>query len=200
MAQSPCPRSRRHTASGVSQGDHDVIKEDTASTFVFHRFPREWRLGLIEHPRLGLHMLPGGHRERGENVAEAAERELAEETGLEGAQLVSAPAPGLPAGYPHPSVARPWWVTEIMVGPDSHVTESHVHVDHQFLSVASSAEQTLTPAHPFDWYTAADLADLKMPADTRLLADLLFTRIDVVATGALDAAALLRTFAITATA
>jgi len=31
-----------------------MIKHATAGAFVFCRFPAEWRLGLVEHPRMGL--------------------------------------------------------------------------------------------------------------------------------------------------
>ena len=59
-----------------------AVKHPTSSVFVFRRFTDGWRTGLIRHPRLHKMMIPGGHVEPGESAAEAALREVAEETGL----------------------------------------------------------------------------------------------------------------------
>jgi hypothetical protein len=83
--------------------DGVMIKHATAGTFVFCRFPDEWRLGLIEHPRLNVLACPGGHVERDESADAAAIRETEEETGLRGIRLLEFPAPGLPEGFPLPT-------------------------------------------------------------------------------------------------
>src|SRR6266704_5985355 len=56
-------------------------KEPTASALVFSRFAEGWRLCLIMHPRLGMLLPAGGHVEADETTAEAAVREVLEETG-----------------------------------------------------------------------------------------------------------------------
>ena len=71
-----------------------MVKHGTASVFLLARFDGGWRIGLIHHPRLRRWMLPGGHVEAYENPAEAALREVREETGLT-AQLINTPADGL---------------------------------------------------------------------------------------------------------
>ena len=58
------------------------IKHATAGAFVFAQLGGEWKLGLIEHPRLRRLMIPGGHVEDDEHCAQAALREVTEETGL----------------------------------------------------------------------------------------------------------------------
>ena len=68
-----------------------ALKHLTSSGFVFRRFADGWRTGLIRHPRLHRMMIPGGHVEPEESSAEAALREVAEETGL-AVTLVSPPA------------------------------------------------------------------------------------------------------------
>lgn len=172
-----------------------MIKHDTASTFVFCPFTDGWRLGLIKHPRLRLHMIPGGYVEDDENHEQAAIREVTEETGLVEVRLVAVPAPGLPEGYPHPPVAREWWKTEIMVPADNHVAEPHVHIDHQYLAVIDSPSPVHEPQHAFGWFAVEELSRLAMPEDTRLLAEHLFPCIAELAAGTLDEAAVLRSFA-----
>jgi 8-oxo-dGTP pyrophosphatase MutT (NUDIX family) len=153
-----------------------MIKHATSSVFVFCEVEGRWRLGLIEHPRLGRHMVVGGHVEADETQAEAGVREAVEESGLR-VRLLGCPVPALPAGYPHPAVAAPWWITELMVPADNHLAEPHVHVDHQYVAVAESPSPVSEPVHPFAWFAAEELAGLAMFEDTRLLAGALFPRI-----------------------
>jgi 8-oxo-dGTP pyrophosphatase MutT (NUDIX family) len=154
-----------------------TVKHATASVFVFSLFADGWRLGLIEHPRLGRLMIPGGHVEDDESQAAAALREVMEESGLR-VRLVDAPAAPLPAGFPHPRVASPWWITEQSVPPDNHLPEPHVHVDHQYVAVADDRNLVAEPAHPFGWYGADQVGDLPMFEDSKLLAKMLFASVD----------------------
>lgn len=58
----------------------------TASALLLH--PDGARLGLIWHEKLGMFLQPGGHLEPGDHSPlHAALRELAEESGLQGAEL-----------------------------------------------------------------------------------------------------------------
>lgn len=143
-----------------------MIKHATASTFVFREFDGGWRLGLIEHPRLGRHMVVGGHVERDETYAEAAAREALEESGYEVRLL------------PNPTAASiaPWWTHEFTVPADSQLDEPHVHVDHQYVAVAESPPVS-EPAHPFGWFSTTDLDQLSMFEDTRQQAQFLLPRI-----------------------
>jgi 8-oxo-dGTP pyrophosphatase MutT (NUDIX family) len=170
-----------------------MIKHATSSTFVFHRFPQGWRLGLVVQPRLGRHMIVGGHVEPDETQAEAAVREAVEESGLR-VRLLACPTPALPAGYPNAPVPAPWWINEIMVPSDNHLDEPHVHVDHQYVAVAESPEPVSEAVHPFDWY-GPNLDGLDMFEDTRMLAKALFPIIDSIAESEGDTAGLLRVLA-----
>lgn len=144
-------------------------KHTTSSVFVFCQDSGGWRLGLIKHPRLGRMMIPGGHVEVAENAADAALREVLEETGL-AVRLVSPPAAPLPGGYRPRQVAQPWWIVEYQVPPDGHHDAGHVHVDHLYVALAAGTEPVAEPAHPFGWYAAADLPGLAMFDDARALA------------------------------
>jgi hypothetical protein len=68
-----------------------------------------------------------------------------------------------------------------MVAADNHLAEPHVHVDHQYIAVAESPVPVSEPVHPFGWFGADELADLRMFEDTRLLAGALFPRIAALA-------------------
>lgn len=170
-----------------------TVKHATAGAFVFCRFPEEWRLGLISHPRLDRWMIPGGHVEDDESQTQAALREVTEETGLR-VRLLPVPAPPVPAGFPHTRVVPPWWITEQDVPPDNHLPEPHVHVDHQYVAVAASAQPSLQGVHALEWYAAGQLATLRMFHDTRLLAEVLFSCIDGLAGGRLRGADALNPF------
>jgi 8-oxo-dGTP pyrophosphatase MutT (NUDIX family) len=134
-------------------------------------------------------MPPGGHVEADESQAEAALREVAEESGLV-VQLVDPPAPQLPAGFRPVVVAPPWWIVEHPVPADNHLSEPHVHVDHLYLAQARSTEPVTEPAHPFGWYAAGDLPGLVMFDDARILTSAVLAHLDRAGPG--DAATILR--------
>lgn len=169
-----------------------TVKHATAGAFVFSHFDGRWRLGLIEHPRLARHMIMGGHVEAFETQAEAAVREVAEESGLRKVRLLDAPTPGLPFGFPHRAVAAPWWITEQHVPADNHLAEPHVHVDHQYVAVVEDPTPGADAVHRFGWFGQAELADLTMFDDTRLLAAVLFSCLDDVVAGRMDPVAAIR--------
>lgn len=150
-----------------------MIKHPTATVYVLHRFDdSQWKVGLVEHPLWGKWVPAGGHVESDENTAEAALREASEETGLKGLLLVSPHSPEIPADYP-PSghddlaghVTLPWWIVEFDVPRDRSLDERHVHVDHQYVAVVEEPEPVTKGAHPFGWYTAAELATIPVFTD-----------------------------------
>ncbi|GAB7039953.1 MULTISPECIES: NUDIX hydrolase [Catenuloplanes] len=151
-----------------------LIKHATASVFLFGPAGGgEWRIGLIRHPRFGRWMLPGGHVEPAENPAEAALREVREETGLAATLLPPHPAtvPDYPAAV---RVPLPVWITEQVVPAETRLPAEHVHVDHLYPAVADETEPANDPELPFRWYAAGELAGLEMFPDTRGGAELLF--------------------------
>ncbi len=162
-----------------------TVKHATASVFLFARAENTWRVGLIRHPRLGKWMLPGGHVEPDENPAEAALREVAEETGHT-AQLL--PGPGLdePDGADASSVIAPLWIVEQQVPAERREPEPHIHVDHLYLALAETSAAAPSAELPFAWYAADQLAAVDMFADTRARAMYLLGRIDVLAEAAAD--------------
>ena len=148
---------------------------------------------------MGVMACPGGHVEDDESQAQAAIREVEEETGLRGVRLLEPPAPALPAGFPatHSRVPLPWWITEMPVPADSHLSDQHVHIDHVWVGLASDPQPADQPAHPFGWYTVAEIQELPMFEDARLLAKALFTCVADLADGELADTGALAPFAVT---
>lgn len=154
-------------------------KHTTASVLLYTPSHNGWRIGLIHHPRLHRWMLPGGHVEPDENPAEAALREVAEETGRT-AQLIHTHT------HTHtddltsalPGVPIPVWITEQQVPAERHHPHPHIHIDHLYLAVTDDDQPRVPAELPFAWFTAGDLATLDMFADSRTGAHLLFDRID----------------------
>ncbi len=125
-------------------------------------------------------MLPGGHVEPHENPAEAALREVHEETGL--AATLVLPYAGIVPDYPADvRVPVPLWITEQTVPPESRLPSPHIHVDHLYLALAQAAAPAADPELPFRWYAADDLAALDTFPDTRGGASHLFPLIGALA-------------------
>lgn len=163
-----------------------MIKEATASTFVFREGPGGvWQTALVWHPRLECWLPSGGHVERDESAAEAAQREATEETGLR-VRLLPGPAASVPAGFPHATVCAPWWVVEMRARADSHTPGPHVHLDHVFLALAARQDLVGVPAHETRWFSepAISRAD-GIAEDSRLQARDLFPRVAGMAAAAL---------------
>lgn len=143
-------------------------KHATASVFLFRPAALGgWHIVLVHHPRYGRWMLPGGHVEPEENPAEAALREVAEETGYAARLLDPYPDPVDTADL-SPGVPLPVRIGEYQVPAERRHPHPHVHVD--YLYVALAGQPRATPELRFDWFDPTDLAGLDMFPDTRALA------------------------------
>jgi 8-oxo-dGTP pyrophosphatase MutT (NUDIX family) len=156
-----------------------MLKHATASVFLFVFHEGGWRIGLIHHPRLHRWMLPGGHVEPYENPAEAALREVHEETGI-AARLINTHAGGLTDASP--GIPMPIWIAEQDVPAETRHPKPHIHVDHLYVAAATEA----VPAHPpelrFNWFAPDALAGLGMFPESQRGAQLLFDRIGQLVT------------------
>lgn len=154
-----------------------MIKEATASTFVFHRDGATWRVALVWHPRLDAWMPPGGHVEVDECAADAALREVRDETGLS-AELLPGPAVALPPHFPHPAMPAPWWVVQMRARADNHTAERHVHLDHVFVAVVQEVKPAQPGVHRWRWFGQEELLlEPNVADDSRLQASDLFAQL-----------------------
>lgn len=159
-----------------------TVKHATASVFLFTRSDGGWRLGLVHHNRFAKWMLPGGHVEADENPAQAALREVREETGL-AATLLASPATPLPTDFQDPVVPTPFWIVEEQV-PGDREPYPHVHVDFLYVALAGPADRVSGDARgedlEFTWHTAEQLPGLDMFEATRLFGADLFNHLDAL--------------------
>ncbi len=146
-----------------------LLKHATASTFVYNVDPRrtgdldQISMLLLWHHKFSRWMIPGGHVEPHENCAEAAIREVHEETGL---NIVLVPREPSTVAMPAVGVAVPWAIVEQRI-PERATEDEHIHVDH--LYVARRAQPDAVPAGA-EWVRLRELASRAMFEQTRSLA------------------------------
>ncbi len=118
----------------------------TASAFVVDS-PRH-RLLLIRHRKLGLWLQPGGHVEADDaDLVQAALRELEEETGLQGAEVL-----------------EPWFDLDVHPIPARGDTPGHAHHDVRVLLSARDTRTGLSPeVDDVAWFDLEELASVQGP-------------------------------------
>jgi 8-oxo-dGTP diphosphatase len=134
------------------------IRHFTASAIVFDDHER---VLLVHHHKLGLWIYPGGHVDPNEDPAQAAVREVLEETGV-AVEVITESRFQHPAVVSHPT---PFAVIEMPV-QDSKVGP-HYHIDLVYLCRATSTALTHQPAEVSGcaWVSVGDLAELTTPAE-----------------------------------
>jgi 8-oxo-dGTP pyrophosphatase MutT (NUDIX family) len=134
------------------------IRHYTASAVVLDN---EDRVLLVHHNKIGRWLYPGGHIDPNEDPAQAAVREVVEETGIQ-VTVIGEPA------FTHPAVrchAAPWAVIEMDVA-DAKVG-AHRHIDLVYVCRARGGDLTaqLEEVASARWVPVADVAALPTPAE-----------------------------------
>ena len=134
------------------------IRHYTASAVVLDA---EGRVLLVHHNKIGLWLYPGGHIDPNEDPAQAAVREVAEETGIRATTI------GEPA-FTHPAVrshVAPWAIIEMDV-TDAKVG-AHRHIDLVYVCRTRGGDLTVQweEVAGARWVPAAGVAGLPTPAE-----------------------------------
>ena len=116
---------------------------------------------FVHHNKLGQWLYPGGHIDPNEDPAQAALREVLEETGVS-AEVISDPLPGYPSVTVRPP---PYAILEMQVS-DSKIG-THQHIDHVYVLRAISGQLTAQreEVSAARWVPIADVAALDTPAE-----------------------------------
>jgi 8-oxo-dGTP pyrophosphatase MutT (NUDIX family) len=119
------------------------------------------RVLLVHHNKINLWLYPGGHIDEDEDPAQAAIREVAEETGLK-AEVIGEPPFTHPAVQSHPA---PWAVIEMDV-TDANVGP-HRHIDLIYVCRAIGGDLTaqLDEVAAARWVPVASIGTLPTPAE-----------------------------------
>lgn len=129
---------------------------------------------LVFHKATGAWMFPGGHVDPNETPAEAAIREVVEETGIR--PLITAQTPlALPDMTWEPSP----WITAVIPAPakperpGKPAEPAHHHIDMLFIGTADSSSATTTAVAEVDsvrWFPVGELDDIGARAEVPALA------------------------------
>lgn len=133
----------------MSQSSQNAVVPPQRRAFSVAIYPRcGGRALLILHRRLGVWLPPGGECLPGETPAEAAARELFEETGLRGRFPITSHITGTPAGY---------------LGYEEHIAGSKgLHMN--FVFVVDVDTTAITPNDEFsEWRWVTGMAGLQAP-------------------------------------
>jgi len=141
-----------------------TIRHYTASAVVLDDADR---MLLVHHNKVGQWLYPGGHIDPDEDPAQAALREVREETGIQ-AVVIDEPAFSHPAVRSH---AAPWAIIEMDV-TDANVG-AHRHIDLVYVCRASGGNLAaqLEEVSDLRWVSLGDLAGLRVPAELSALSD-----------------------------
>jgi 8-oxo-dGTP diphosphatase len=139
------------------------IRHFTASAIVLDEHDR---VLLVHHNKVGRWLYPGGHIDPNEDPAQAAQREVLEETGIHTRVITDQP-------FTHPAVtthAVPYTIIEMDVS-DAKVG-AHRHIDLVYVLRATSGQLAaqLAEVAGVRWVPVADVRTLDTPPELPALA------------------------------
>jgi 8-oxo-dGTP diphosphatase len=139
------------------------IRHFTASGLVFDDDCQQ--VLLVHHNKVGQWLYPGGHIDPNEDPAQAAQREVLEETGLH-TQIITDPLFTHPAITTHapPYAVIEMDVTDTRVGPHRHIDLVYV-----LRAASDNLSAQLNEVGAARWVPLTDLGTLDTPAELATL-------------------------------
>ncbi|KPN31302.1 NUDIX domain protein [Halolamina pelagica] len=145
----------------------ETTRHFTATVYVVN----DGAAALHYHPKLEIHIPPGGHVDRDELPHEAGLRETREEIGLEPTLLDDTDPVGAPAGKTLP---RPREQLLYNIDGDGDGVY-HQHIDHIYFATVPSRDIDPEPGEAgvdaWAWYDREELRESNVDADTQALAE-----------------------------
>ncbi|MGH8906462.1 MAG: NUDIX hydrolase [Egibacteraceae bacterium] len=135
-----------------------AIRHFTASAVAFDDSDR---VLLVHHNELGQWLYPGGHIDANEDPAEAALREVREETGIKAVIIAEPP-------FAHRcvrSVPPPFAIIEMAVNDAKIGQHRHIDFVYVFRMVSGALAVQLEEVAEARWTTVSDLAEIDTPAE-----------------------------------
>lgn len=147
----------------------------TASVFVFRWDADRTKVLLVQHPKFGRWMIPGGHVEADEMPWDAARREVLEETGID-VRILSAGLTSDVGPFEEMTlVPVPAWIAVEKIRRDDGTVDHH-HIDYLYLGEPRGGDISDPEA---TWHSLDALPELRMFAGTaRLIRCLVAAGID----------------------
>jgi 8-oxo-dGTP diphosphatase len=134
------------------------IRHFTASAIVFDDSER---VLLVHHNKLRQWLYPGGHVEENEDPAQAALREVLEETGVP-AEVIGDPLFAHPAVTAH---APPYAILEMQVSDSTVGVHRHIDLVYVLRATATDLTAQLDEIGGAHWVPIADIAEFDTPAE-----------------------------------
>jgi 8-oxo-dGTP pyrophosphatase MutT (NUDIX family) len=141
------------------------IRHFTASAIVLDGHNR---VLLVHHNKLGRWLYPGGHIDPNEDPAQAAQREVLEETGIH-TQVISHSAM-----FTHPAVtthATPYTIIEMDVTDAAVGPHRHIDLVYVLRAVSGNLTAQLDEVRSVRWVPIEELAHLDTPSELPALVD-----------------------------
>jgi len=138
---------RHFTASAVVLDDHD-------------------RVLLVHHNKIGKWLYPGGHIDPNEDPAQAAQREVLEETGIH-TQVITDALFTHPAVTTHPA---PYTIIEMDVVDTKVGAHRHIDLVYVLRATTGALSAQLAEVAGVQWIPVADLTTLDTPPELPALA------------------------------
>lgn len=151
-------------------------KHFVTSAIIICQFQDDLKALVLYHKKLNKWVIPGGHIEYNENPIEAVVREVNEETGLEGLDLVSFKNQTKESFSDSTPILSPEWMTEEII-PGSNKEEEHIHIDLFYIMTTNNTKTVLNEkeSKAIRWVSAKELFEIDAFESTKYYSNIVLS-------------------------